>query len=148
MPLADLYDPCSSSIPSSQVAASRPHAPPPPPRARAAPRCVWRLSPCRRRFRRPEWGRSVWRPLETEEHFDCFTKIRHRLSPSRCPELQFTLEDLLQVFLAEDGAARVGRVGHDETRRPLVYQTLQVLEVGLPRPLWLQARERLGHLQG
>lgn len=54
-----------------------------------------------------------------------------------------TFEDLLDVFFGEDRAAGVGGIGNDEAGCPLVDQALQVLEVDLPRPVWLQIND--GH---
>lgn len=42
------------------------------------------------------------------------------------------------MLLGEDGAARVGWVGDNQAGGPLVNQTLQMLEVDLPRLLRLQ----------
>lgn len=68
--------------------------------------------------------------------------------------LALTCQDLLEVALAKDGSAGVGRVVHDEAGGLLIHQRLQVLQVDLPGLLRLAARggkaeavER-GHSQG
>lgn len=54
--------------------------------------------------------------------------------------MQLTIEDLLEVFLGEDRATRIGWIGDDYTGSPLVDQALHVLQVNLPRLLRLQIK--------
>lgn len=45
------------------------------------------------------------------------------------------------MFLTEDGATWVGRIGDNQTGCPLVDQALHVLQVDLPGLVWLQMED-------
>lgn len=45
------------------------------------------------------------------------------------------------MFLAEDGAARVGGIGYNQTGSPLINHAFQMLQINLPGLLRLQIKE-------
>lgn len=103
-----------------------------------------RNSPCHCRSRRPEWERSVWRPLRRVNESNVTDSLQTKSLFSkqrRVSEARPTFQNFLQVLLGEDGAARVGRVGDNQAGCPLVNQTLQMLEVDLPRLLRLREQK-------
>lgn len=77
------------------------------------------------------WGENKWNVLR-------FSQVVWLIPSQQKYFFSRTFQNFLQVLLGEDGATRVGWVGDDQAGSPLVNQTLQMLEVDLPRFLRLQ----------